>query len=485
MANFIFSNEEASKLYEKKYQALQAAADSKADDARFLWDVTVQKYAAKMERVKRILNEEGIRDQVTTKIFKDIDIFLNKCADAEFHIALVGTINAGKSTLINALLGGEYAATKVTPETASLTKFRRGEDDHVKIVFYSTHEWDKLWQDANKAKSSIFLKEYTKLNAEKEKEKWIGHPDKTVVNSNPEMLITEIQKWTSSKSVFHYFVKEVEVALKKFELPDGVVLVDTPGLDDVVPYRSNITRDYIDRANAVLVCVKANALTGQEWATICSVFSNTRYNPGKVYIVATQLDTLTHPKTDWMEQKNEWIKYLERKSAYADPKLAEKNLIGVSAYLYILLTQYKSLTENDDRFWDLDSIIRKFRIKHINEHYEEMLSFTNIDLLKKKIQQEIVTNYKKILLEDITNSYNLCKNSIQEFNKKVKTAQQEIIQASQGSLQDIRNKQQEYATKCKEAEDDKKELENILNRLKTATAQKANRLEKAIKNLNN
>lgn len=64
-----------------------------------------------------------------------------------------------------------------------------------------------------------------------------------------------------------------------------------------------------------------------------------------------------------------------------------------------------------------------------------MLSFTNIDLLKKKFQQEIVTNYKKILLEDITNSYNLCKNSIQEFNKKVKTAQQEIIQASQGSLQ--------------------------------------------------
>lgn len=157
--------------------------------------------------------------------------------------------------MINALLGGEYAATKVTPETASLTKFCRGEDN------------------------SIFLKEYTKLNAEKEK--WIGHPDKTVVNSNPEMFITEIQKWTSSKSVFHYFVKEIEVALKK---------------------------------------------------------------------VATQLDTLTHPKTDWMEQKNEWIKYLERKSAYADPKLAEKNLIGVSAYLYILLTQYKPLTENDDRF---------------------------------------------------------------------------------------------------------------------------------------
>ena len=67
--------------------------------------------------------------------------------------------------------------------------------------------------------------------------------------------------------------------MKEFDLPDGVVLVDTPGLDDAVEYRSDITREYIDRANAVLVCVKSDALTGAEFATICSVFANTRYNP--------------------------------------------------------------------------------------------------------------------------------------------------------------------------------------------------------------
>jgi predicted GTPase len=115
--------------------------------------------------------------------------------------------------------------------------------------------------------------------------------------------VAEIQKWTSSKSVSHYFVKEVEVGLKEFELPEGVVLVDTPGLDDVVEYRSNITRDYIDRANAVLVCVKSDALTGQEMATIYSVFSNTRYNLEKVYIIATQIDTLNRPRENWMSSR--------------------------------------------------------------------------------------------------------------------------------------------------------------------------------------
>ena len=45
-----------------------------------------------------------------------MDTFLKKCKGAEFHIALVGAIKAGKSTLINAILGYDYASTKVTPE---------------------------------------------------------------------------------------------------------------------------------------------------------------------------------------------------------------------------------------------------------------------------------------------------------------------------------------------------------------------------------
>lgn len=53
-----------------------------------------------------------------------------------------------------------------------------------------------------------------------------------------------------------------------------MVLVDTPGLDDVIEYRSNITREYIDRANAVLMCVRSDALTNGELQTIYRVFTN-------------------------------------------------------------------------------------------------------------------------------------------------------------------------------------------------------------------
>ena len=483
MVDFKFTSEEARKQYEDKLATLQKIANAKEVDSAYLWDQTVQKYATKMTKVREILKSEGISDLITTKMFRDMDTFLNRCSDAEFHIALVGAIKAGKSTLINALLGYEYASTKVTPETAALTKFKKGAMNYVKVSFYSEADWEALWKSANDAKATVFLEEYAKLNADAEKTSWLGKADKSVVCETKEELVAEIQKWTSSKSVCHYFVKEVEVGLKEFELPEGVVLVDTPGLDDVVEYRSNITRDYIDRANAVLVCVKADALTGQEMATKYSAFSNTRYNPEKVYIIATQVDTLNRPIENWKEQQEEWLKYLKGKGAYASLELAKKNLIPVSAYLYTLLKEYNDLTEDDDKYWDLDSIIRKFRIRDINEKYQQMLDFTNIVLLKNRIQRELVQNYKNLLIEDIIGSYELCRETIKETMAKVKAAQEEIILTSQGGIEEIKKKQAKYDAKYQEAEADKKELENLLKQLKMATSQRADELEKAIKDL--
>lgn len=483
MIDFEFTSEEARKEYESKLANLQNIANDNSVNSAYLWDATVQKYAAKMSKVKDILQTEGISELITSKMFKDIKTFLRKCSDAEFHIALVGAIKAGKSTLINALLGHEYASTKVTPETASLTKFKKGQKNYVKVSFYTENEWAALWKSANDAKATVFLEEYTKLDAEREKDSWLGQDDKSIICKTKEQLVAEIQKWTSSKSVSHYFVKEVEVGLKEFELPEGVVLVDTPGLDDVVEYRSNITREYIDRANAVLVCVKSDSLTGPEMATICNVFTNTRYNPGKVYIIATQVDTLNRPIENWREQQEEWLKHLKRSGAYASLELAKKNLVPVSAYLYTLLKEYNELTEDDDKFWDLDGIIRKFRVREINEKYQEMLDFTNIVLLKNKIQREIVQDYKKLLIDDIIGNYELCKESITETMAKVKTTQEEIINTSKGGIEEIKKKQAEYNSKYQEAEQDKKELEILLKQLKMTTSQRADELEKAIKNL--
>ncbi|MCI6733160.1 MAG: dynamin family protein [Lachnospiraceae bacterium] len=484
MADFKFNDEILQKKYDLKVQELKKIADEKIDDTAYLWDETVKRYATSMERVKRILETEGMNEQVTSNLIKHMSVFLKKCSNAEFHIALVGAIKAGKSTLINALLGYEYASTKVTPETAALTKFRRGDRNYVKVSFYRKNEWAILYQSAVDSKATVFLEEYSALQADREKDKWLGNTDQMFDCEDTEKLVKEIERWTSSKSACHYFVKEVEVGLKDFELPDGVVLVDTPGLDDVVEYRSNITREYIDRANAVLVCVKSDSLTGQEMATIYSVFSNTRYNPEKVYIIATQLDTLNRPSENWKEQQKEWLKYLKGAGAYGSLELAKRNLIPVSAYLYTLLKEYNTYDENSDKMFDLESILLKLRIRNINEHFQELLDFTNIDLLKTKINREIVSNYKKLLIADIADAFTTCREELRETLGNIKNNQKEIIQTSKGGIKEIKKKQAEYAKKYQEAEEDKKEMDALLKSLQIATSKRADDLEKAIKGLN-
>ena len=60
------------------------------------------------------------------------------------------------------------------------------------------------------------------------------------------------------------------------------------GLHDPVKYRSNITREYIAHANAVLVAVKLGALTEEPLETITTVLDYAGNNRDKVFIVGTQ-----------------------------------------------------------------------------------------------------------------------------------------------------------------------------------------------------
>lgn len=470
----------------EKLQKLSGVIKSDTLSTDYMWDTTVAKYAKAIERTKAVLSTDMMADKVTIKMFKDMDNMLKRCKNAEFHIALVGAIKAGKSTLINALLGFELASTRVTPETAALTKFRSSNsDNYIKVSFYSTFDWNKLWESANSSKAEVFLEEYKLLKAECEKENWLDKGTLTFLCDSIHDLKEEILKWTSSKSPTHYFVKEVEVGLKDFNMPAEVVFVDTPGLDDVVQYRSDITRDYIDRANAVLVCVKSDALTGQEMATIYSVFANTRYNPEKVYIVATQLDTLNRPEENWKEQRKEWLKYLKRIDCFGSEELALKNLVPVSGYFYTLIRDFDNISDNDDRYFELSSILNKFRLRmeNIGENSKRLLDFTGIDLLKRKLDKEMVANHKSILIDDIRENFILCKNEISELMHKIKVNQQEVIDVSEKGIDEIHRKRDEYAQKLEETSNDKKEMDKLLKAIKLATTKRVEELTMAIKSM--
>ena len=134
------------------------------------WDAVIDAYSARVERFDALFKLPGMGAENNQAVVDKIADFLNLCRNPDFQIAFVGTIKTGKSTLINALLGKNYASMAVTPETAALTKFRSSPRDYVKIIFYTQNEWDKLWASRTN-EATTFMAEYNELNGDKHKDK--------------------------------------------------------------------------------------------------------------------------------------------------------------------------------------------------------------------------------------------------------------------------------------------------------------------------
>ena len=65
------------------------------------------------------------------------------------------------------------------------------------------------------------------------------------------------------------------------------------------------------------------------------------------------------------------------------------------------------INEEDDAFFDLESALLKYkiRIENLAEKYHEVEEGTNISLLKTKLKSEIISKYKKMIIDDICTAY--------------------------------------------------------------------------------
>lgn len=239
------------------------------------------------------------------------------------------------------------------------------------------------------------------------------------------------------------------------------------------------------RANAVLACVKADKLEGPVLTTLYRIFENVFKNPEKVYVIATQLDTLNNPKKDWARQEVEWTKYLEEEQCYKSSEVVKSNLIPVSAYLYSMLEDYRNnkIQDDDDKNFELESTLLKLRIRpsQLNEHFEELEEFTNIKFLYGKLQSEIVSKYKTALIDDIRKSYEKCQEDVKKVLGDQRKNQQNIINDSQLDVEDIRRKREEKLAELQGVQNDKRELSEFVRQLQAATEKRIEDVIKAIK----
>ena len=471
-----FSNPQIYETTELKVMRIVDNLRNNTPHTPVVWHDTIDRYAKTVERVRALLALPGMEHY--TQLCDKMDKFIDFCQKPEFQIAFVGTIKTGKSTLINALLGRNYASMDVTPETAALTKFRFSPIDYINITFYSHQEWEALMkplQESKSFRSETFMKEYKKLKAEREKDKWLGHKPlhKEIPNND---LIKELHTWSTSKRAEHYFVKEIEVGISTLpnSFPNDVVFVDTPGLSDPVAYRSEITKRYIRKANAILVCVDAQRMNKEEIDTISTVFSISSHNKEKVHIIATHWDTLNHPEEDWKKQKKHMVGQLTGKGFFDTPEFAEANILYSAAYIYNLCQDIDKLSL-DDIFTSLGPFALKMRCVDLRDRKgmkQKLTEASNIDNIRRTIEDRLLKKYRELLSEDMKKTYIDIVQNVKRIAEDDRKAMRELIDVSSKDIAQLEARVERLGQERQEIQNNSKQLQAALRAVQTSTDQR-------------
>lgn len=470
-----YENKELYELPEIKFKRILENLNY-TPHSKILWDDMVDLYTRKVERYRALAALPEMAKSVNVELPEKMEHFLRLCREPEFQIAFVGTIKTGKSTLINALLGHNYASMAVTPETAALTKFQSSPQDYVDVTFYSEQEWKRLWNSRTSA-ADVFMREYKELRAESEKEKWVGHAPIHKELANEE-IERELAAWSSSRSAVCYFVKEIEVGISSLpvDFPKQVVFVDTPGLSDPVEYRSEITKQYIRNANAVFVCVEAQKLQMEEINTIASVFSFSSHNKSKVHIVASKWDKLNNPVADWQEEK-EWMKkQLVGKGFFDSKEMAETNIMHSSAYIFNLCRDYAKLDQDGKKPLKQFAVAMDMNFENLKGCLPKMMELTNVSNIKKIIKEKLAGKYHTLLAQDIEKEYKEIICGLKRFATEKKEETQKIIDITGAELREVEEKLEEQKRNYEEIQRSRKELTGMLHMVEENTKKRLDEL---------
>ncbi len=208
------------------------------------------------------------------------------------RVAMVGTTGAGKSSLLNAVLGAEVLPVGVMePCTAFVTRVRRSDDQqfHTTISYSTADEWEaeitrlqsafgsgepengtdshdeggRLRRAAEKRLQGVYGKSIPltesvgKLFGELLPEEVarvldLDGPERSSFATNKDML-AHVKKLVRGESCLWPLVKEVVIEGPFATLPASLEIVDLPGLNDPNEARIEVTRSYLQSCPNVWV----------------------------------------------------------------------------------------------------------------------------------------------------------------------------------------------------------------------------------------
>ncbi|HHP5711243.1 TPA: dynamin family protein, partial [Campylobacter jejuni] len=354
---------------------------------------------------------------------------LEKFQNLEFNIAITGVMNAGKSSLLNALLKEDFLGVSNIPETANLTVLSYGKSEEAKIYFWDKKEWQNILESSH---FNADLKEFIdKLDKSVNIEDFIK--DKPLIQN---IALCELKNFSSAKNKISALIKKIEIKSHLDFLKNNISIVDTPGLDDVVVQREIVTNEYLKESDFLIHLMNASqSLTQKDADFLVHCLLNSRLS--KFLIVLTKADLLS--KKDLEEVIVYTKESLKSRLVDLDENLVEKiDFLCVSAKM--ASDFYKGLASKASL---QKSGMQEFENYLFNELYAGEKSKIALRAYKKELHLE---------LKNILSEYEM-------QNRLIKENKQGVSEENQKLLLEL----QKQNTLLKEAQD---EISNSIAKLK-------------------
>ncbi|MGL5877919.1 MAG: dynamin family protein [Xenococcaceae cyanobacterium] len=347
--------------------------------------------------LKLIQQEPNLRTQQDTTV---VESSLKKAISPKFEIVFAGAFSAGKSMLINALLGREllYSAEGHATGTECCIEYAEPDKERVVLTFLSEAEIKeqavnicqklsfKTFTNFNQPEIIDFLQQQANIIISQE-----GGESKSERAKQAKALMLLLEGFTNNKQRIHSnnnatysmeqfnFSNLAEAAsyarrgsnsavLKRLEyychhplLEDGNILVDMPGIDAPVKKDAELTYNKIEHPDtSAVICVLKPAAAGEMTQEETDLMEKMRSNPGirdRVFYVFNRID-----ETWYNTQLRQRLEHLIQTQFRDNSKVYK-----TSGLLGFFSSQLKH-TSNGDRF-GLDTIFTE-SVKGLNDEEE-------------------------------------------------------------------------------------------------------------------
>ncbi len=364
----------------------------------------------------------------------------------KFSIGITGIMNAGKSTMLNALMGQEILGSAVIPETANLTIVKYGEPE-AKVFYWNKDEWNRIEKAANEIES---IKEFVN-----ETKKIFGNELNNLIKEeslNEQVDINNLAAYTSAEASGKKcnLVKYVQLKSNLKFLEDGIEIVDTPGLDDPVIQREEITKEYLSKCDLMLHLMNVSqsaTLKDVEFIIDALLYQNIT----KLLIVITRADTVSKEQ---LEEVINYTRFSIQKQLKTQNKDSKLDYI-LSSIKFIPISGKMALYHRTGR--SKEAINAGFNIQdtgilEIEEYLEETLfgsQSSKPDLIIKSAKTKLIKSIEKELksynyeLVLLSKSKKELESDLEDFNRK-KEANQKIFIALREDINIYKKDAQDY-----------------------------------------